>query len=308
MSKDRHSYVAFYPSDWIAGTARMTPMQEIVYFRICLFNWDKADPCPGGELPLMLGAVQDWQSIVADLIAAGKLVGSLDGTVENPRAVSEARNAKDLWERKSKGGKKGAAKTNKSESGGDNGGSTPAKSPAKTAANSPAMSDGETGPGVPSHNQNQNQNQIYSEANASGAVAPPSVTRETKQPELVPASKPAEPVTEPDIPLCLVRIDNGDYAKALFRNGLAFVAEQLGKPPADCRALMGRWLKACGDDHKRLFGILADAQRDGRADLRSWVPKAIEAKSGAAGAVADDALSPTVRDIIARQKAERAAG
>ena len=49
MSAGRHSYVPFYASDWIAGTARMTPMQELIYFRVCCYIWDKAEPVPDGE-------------------------------------------------------------------------------------------------------------------------------------------------------------------------------------------------------------------------------------------------------------------
>lgn len=149
MSRNRHSYVPFYASDWVAGTSRMTPMQELVYFRVCCYIWDKAEPCPASELPLMLGTIDGWQDIIGQLIAAGKLVGSPAESVVNSRALAVAENAYELWDKKSKGGKRGAAKTNSPD---DTPASTPAKSPVSTPADSP---DG-TGSGVPSQNQNQN--------------------------------------------------------------------------------------------------------------------------------------------------------
>lgn len=143
-----------------------------------------------------------------------------------------------------------------------------------------------------------------SEANASGAIAPP-VSRETTELELVSAGS-ATPPPEPDVPLWLVRIDGGDYSLALFRQGLTFVAESLDEPPAKCRPLIGRWLKDCGDDHKRLWSILVEAQRDNRADLKSWVPKAIQ-QPRAAAKTDDWQPSPAVAAIMARRNAKGAA-
>ena len=147
MSEGRHSYVPFYASDWIAGTSRMTPMQELIYFRVCCYIWDKAEPCPEAELPLMLGAIDGWVDTLNQLIAAHKLFKSPDGSLVNTKALSVAENSKMLWEKKSAGGKKGARKTNSA---------TPAESPADTPDSTPVESPGGTRVRVPTHNQNQN--------------------------------------------------------------------------------------------------------------------------------------------------------
>ena len=34
---------------------------------------------------------------------------------------------------------------------------------------------------------------------------------------------------------------------------------------------MGKWLKAAGDDHRRLFELLAAAERQAIADPRGWI-------------------------------------
>jgi len=60
----------------------------------------------------MLGDLDDWQQYVDDLVVAGKLDRSPDGSLANSRAMSEAEKAFDLWKKKSSGGRKGAAKTN----------------------------------------------------------------------------------------------------------------------------------------------------------------------------------------------------
>lgn len=145
MSAGRHSYVPFFPSDWLAGTARMTPMQELVYFRICCWCWDKAEPVPEAELPLMLGQIDDWQQIVETLTAARKLDRSPDRSLGNSRAISEAIKAKDLWERKSRGGKARAAELNGN-----------ATSPDGSDANSPDKTPSKTDTAVLTQNQNQN--------------------------------------------------------------------------------------------------------------------------------------------------------
>lgn len=174
MAEGRHSFVAFYPSDWIGGTARMTRLQRSVYFDICCYNWDKAEDCPLSELALMLGDIDGWQGIVDLLVAAGKLYRTPDGSLGSTKAMSEAKKAFDLWAKKSKGGKAGANKTNSGSGDG-----TPDSTPAKTPVGSV--------PGVPSQNQNQNQNLIK---DAQGASSQPK--RERKATSHLPEDCPTE--------------------------------------------------------------------------------------------------------------------
>lgn len=116
MAHGRHSYVAFYPSDWIAGTARMTRLQRSVYHDVCLEIWDKAQPCPYTALPLLLGDLPDWEQIVEQLVAAGKLTRTPAG-LTNAKAMGVATKARDLWEKKSAGGRAGAEKAKGSRNG-----------------------------------------------------------------------------------------------------------------------------------------------------------------------------------------------
>jgi hypothetical protein len=116
--KTRHSYVRFFPSDWLAGTARMSRLHKSVYFDICCYIWDKAAAVPAGELRLMVSDLPDGMQYVHDLIDAGKLF-RCEGTGEvcNVRALAEAKSSRDLWEKKSRGGTLGASKTNAGKSG-----------------------------------------------------------------------------------------------------------------------------------------------------------------------------------------------
>lgn len=144
MANGRHSYVRFFPSDWIAGTARMTRTHRSIYFDICCFVWDQNRPCPPSEIRLMLGDVHDWEGHLQDLIDGGKVIRLDDGSITNGRAAAEAQQAFDLWERKSAGGRAGAAKTNSGKSG----------------DGTPGDTLDETGAALPPQNQNHNQNQI----------------------------------------------------------------------------------------------------------------------------------------------------
>ena len=109
MPSDRHSYVQFYPSDWIAGTYRLPRVTRSIYFDICLFNWDRAQPCPPDEVAMMVADLADGAAQVETLIKIGKLIRDASGGIYSARALAEARRAFDLWEKKSKGGKNGAA-------------------------------------------------------------------------------------------------------------------------------------------------------------------------------------------------------
>jgi hypothetical protein len=105
MANGRHSYVAFYPSDWLAGTARLPRMHRAAFFDVCCFTWDTARPCPPTELAAMLCDIKGWRGIVEDLVSMGKLVRNDDGSVENPKALAEAEKAYAAWRAMSDAGK-----------------------------------------------------------------------------------------------------------------------------------------------------------------------------------------------------------
>ena len=107
MTKHRHSYVAFFPSDWLAGTARMTRIVKSVYFDICLYNWDKNEAVPESELTLMLADLEgQGLAILKALLKSGRLHLDEDGGVYNTRAMEESSKAFVLWNAKSQGGKR----------------------------------------------------------------------------------------------------------------------------------------------------------------------------------------------------------
>ena len=61
----------------------------------------------------------------------------------------------------------------------------------------------------------------------------------------------------------------------LWGEGLRTVADLTGKPPPQCRALVGRWLKRTGDDCARLLAILHDAEEHRPIDPIPWIEQAL---------------------------------
>lgn len=104
----RHSFIQFYMDDWSAGTANLTRLVKSVYFDVCLYNWDKAEPMPRGEFKLVTIDLGGQGGEILDLlIEAGKLEEDEHGNVYSPRALAEAQRAFSAWEAKSRGGRKG---------------------------------------------------------------------------------------------------------------------------------------------------------------------------------------------------------
>lgn len=104
-SNNRHSYVQFYPSDWIAGLAFMPPLAEWLYLQICLYNWDKREAMPASDAKLRLSRHADWEADLQLLLDAGKVIKTAGGGLFVHRALMEAEKAFELWEKKSRGGK-----------------------------------------------------------------------------------------------------------------------------------------------------------------------------------------------------------
>jgi hypothetical protein len=71
-----------------------------------------------------------------------------------------------------------------------------------------------------------------------------------------------------------------DARTALFREGLDRAVRLTGKPPAACRAMLGRWLRDAGDDAALLGLVLAEAEASRPADPSAWVVAAIQARVG----------------------------
>lgn len=103
----KHSYVAFYMSDWIAGTAPMNRTMWSLYFQICLYNWDKARPMPENYLKIVTSdlPIEEVGSHLQWLIDEGKIELDEERGFFCRRALDEALKSYELWEKKSKGGK-----------------------------------------------------------------------------------------------------------------------------------------------------------------------------------------------------------
>ena len=105
--RGRHSFIQFYMSDWLAGTARMARPVRSVYFDVCCYNWDKAEPVPKAVLDLMLMDLDGMGDKIVDaLVATGQLERRRNGSVFSRRAIAESLRALAAWEGKSQGGKK----------------------------------------------------------------------------------------------------------------------------------------------------------------------------------------------------------
>ena len=216
MSAGRHSYIAFYPSDWKGGTAQMTRTHRSVYFDICLYIWDYAKPCPEKALPLMLGDVEDWRRYVDDLVAAEKLHRTPDGSLYATKALAEAKKAFDLWEKKSKGGKSAAKKTNE-----DNGGKSDDSNPDESPDESP---DAEPEPDVkkPEDKSSVKKKSAEPETQPDPTGLPGENPDHAGQPPPENPEKPPETATNPP--------KTGLTAKA---QAPPKSAENPGKPPVD---------------------------------------------------------------------------
>ena len=105
MSRDRHSYVNFYPDKWLAGVSRLSPLQEWVYLQVCIWNWDKGTPLPESMHKTCFRMHRNCMRDVQVLLELEKLVRTDDGGLYSPKAIDEFDKAFELWEKKSRGGK-----------------------------------------------------------------------------------------------------------------------------------------------------------------------------------------------------------
>lgn len=121
------------------------------------------------------------------------------------------------------------------------------------------------------------------------SAAAPGVDRVEAKPPLqaVPNPLPVEPPAVRDggdaIPLFLRKPPGGDWKALLFKDGLAWLAEVTEEPPAKLRPLLGKWLKQAGDDAQAVWKVMADCQREERADPKTWIIATLNARAGEDG-------------------------
>ena len=78
----------------------------------------------------------------------------------------------------------------------------------------------------------------------------------------------AEPAPEPEAA-------PPDAASVIYKQGLSWLVQASGRPDRPCRALLGKWRAALGDE--ALIALLGRAQREGAIDPVAWIEKAIAA-------------------------------
>lgn len=110
MGGSRHSYIRFYPSDWMAGTARLPRLLRSMYFDVCLHNWDYGDPMSRAEQTLVFADVPGWEAEIQKLIDMGKLRRTQGGGLYSDRAMNEAQYSSERRAISVASGKEGAAK------------------------------------------------------------------------------------------------------------------------------------------------------------------------------------------------------
>jgi hypothetical protein len=74
-----------------------------------------------------------------------------------------------------------------------------------------------------------------------------------------------------EIPLMLVRPVQGDWARVLVKKGLGYLTKCYGEPAESLKPLLKAWLAQSGDDHKKVFKLIAEAQARNEPDPKSWV-------------------------------------
>lgn len=71
---------------------------------------------------------------------------------------------------------------------------------------------------------------------------------------------------------------DGDAKEILFEGGLSFLQQVTGKREADCRKLLGQWLKNTKNDASHVLDLLRKCQSNQVADPVSWMMAATKPK------------------------------
>jgi|ETNvirenome_6_85_1030632.scaffolds.fasta_scaffold25049_2 hypothetical protein len=88
-------YIKFYPTDWRGGVALLTDFQELLYFKICVHNWDTGDGIHEDVVPRLF---RDPCEGIADALLTLTEMGKLsyaDGKYFNQRALDVHHEAQE---------------------------------------------------------------------------------------------------------------------------------------------------------------------------------------------------------------------
>lgn len=97
---DKTKFVAFYPSDWRAGTVMLSPLEEWVYFQLCMVIWETGEAIHEDEFArLMMRHPGDWKADLASLVKLKKVhrsQGRLLTILRAEREVARARKKRRI--------------------------------------------------------------------------------------------------------------------------------------------------------------------------------------------------------------------
>ena len=101
-------WIAFYPSDWIGGVAKLSGWDELVYFKVCLMCWTEGRGIHQDDVENLFSRRDpDPGPSIERLLRLEKLTKGDDGLLVNRRAIETHQESTRLIDAKKAGGRKG---------------------------------------------------------------------------------------------------------------------------------------------------------------------------------------------------------
>lgn len=146
-------------------------------------------------------------------------------------------------------------------------------------------------------------------SNGKGITEPCSSHRQADTPSPSPKEVSTSSLRSDDagasIPLGFLKPVDGDWKALLFSSCLKWLVLVYEEKPGKLRGLLGLWLKDCRDDAEKLVGLLAECQRENRADPKAWITACLQEnrdetnRSGARPSKAERAKAAVQRAAVA---------
>lgn len=261
MTKKADAWMPVYIGDYTGDTLRFSTEAHGAYFLLMMDYWRQGPPPDDDEVlatitKLPLARWRKHRQLIEPLFQIRQ------GRWHHKRIDAEREAAAGITSKRSEAGRKGAASkwqkvTHRDDREDDEKYGPPPDDPVAT----------------PMAN-------VMANAKQNDAPSPspsPSDSSELRSSESGAASAPPMQADLLEIPLGMVRTPDGDWSKPLFRQGLSWLASVYAKPPNAMRSFIGRCLQSAHGDHRRVFELVAQAQRDGIADPCAWIMAALQA-------------------------------
>jgi uncharacterized protein YdaU (DUF1376 family) len=265
MTKRADAWMPVYIGDYTGDTLRFSTEAHGAYFLLIMDYWRQGPPPDDDEVLASITKlpVARWRKHRRLIEPLFKIKG---GHWHHKRIDAEREAAAEITSKRSEAGKRGAeAKWQRSGNDDDrpdggNDGKPPDQPMANTMANAKANASQNDAPSPsPSQSPSGSPELPIGRSYEPGAAGAPSGEADLLE-----------------IPLGLLKTPDGDWSKPLFRQGLSWLAGVYGKPPNALRSFLGRCLQQAQGDHKRVFDLLAQAQREAIADPQAWITAALQ--------------------------------